>query len=60
MSDSGSSFADNLPLPVYAFTKDATESIAKKCGMEPDDARVLGICTGAAASFLTAITTGIP
>jgi hypothetical protein len=60
MSDNGSSIADNLPLPVYSVTKDVTETIAKKCGMDEDNARTLGICTGATASFLTAITTGVP
>jgi hypothetical protein len=60
MSDNHSSLADNLPLPVYAVTKDVTETIAKKCGMDEDSARIVGICTGATASFLTAITTGVP
>jgi hypothetical protein len=60
MSDNGGSFADHLPLPVYGVTKDVTEAIAKKCGMDDDSARIVGICTGATASFLTAITTGCP
>lgn len=59
MSDSGS-IADNLPLPVYGFTKDVTEVIARKCGMSDDSARALGIVTGATASIFTACTTGIP
>ncbi len=60
MSDVGASIADNLPLPVYAFTKDLTEAIARKGGMDPDGARSLGIAVGAVTSLFTACTTGIP
>jgi hypothetical protein len=60
MSDKHDSFADHLPLPVYSVTKDVTETVAKKCGMAEESARIVGICTGASASFLTAITTGMP
>jgi hypothetical protein len=59
-ADSASSIADNLPLPVYAFTKDVTEALARKGGMSEGGAKALGIFTGAVTSIITVCTTGIP
>jgi hypothetical protein len=60
MSDKHDSLADHLPLPGHSVTKDVTETMAKKCGMDEDGARIVGTCAGATASFLTTITTGMP
>jgi len=47
-------------LPVYSITKDIVETIAKGCGMDPDDARALGMAVGASASITTAVIVGCP
>jgi hypothetical protein len=60
MSDRQDSVADDLGPPAYSEAKDETETIAKKCAMNKDGARIVGICTGAAASFQTVITTAMP
>lgn len=47
-------------LPVYSITKDIVETVAKGCGMDPDDAHALGVAVGISASVTTAVTTGCP
>jgi hypothetical protein len=46
--------------PVYAITKEVVESVAKGCGMDPDNAHALGVAAGISASVTTAVTTGCP
>jgi hypothetical protein len=46
--------------PVYAITKDIVETVAKGCGMDPDDAHALAVTAGITASVTTAVTTGCP
>jgi hypothetical protein len=36
----------SVGLPVYSFTKDIVEAVAKGCGMEDKDAKALGISVG--------------
>ena len=58
MADAGDILS--IGLPVYSFTKDIVESIAKGCGMNSDDAKALGMTVGAGVSITTALTTGCP
>jgi hypothetical protein len=46
--------------PVYSITKDVVETVAKGCGMDPDDAHRLGVTAGITISVTTAMTTGCP
>jgi hypothetical protein len=47
-------------LPVYTITKDIVETVAKGCGMDPDDAHRLGVTAGITMSVTTVVTTGCP
>jgi hypothetical protein len=60
MSDKHESSADQLPLPVQAVTTDTTETVADEDGTDEKNAGIVGIGTGASASFATAITTEMP
>jgi hypothetical protein len=46
--------------PVYSITKDIVETVAKGCGMDPEDAHRLGVTAGITMSVTTAMTTGCP
>jgi hypothetical protein len=50
----------SVGLPVYSFTKDIVEAVAKGCGMDDKDAKALGISVGAGVSVTTALITGCP
>jgi hypothetical protein len=58
MSDASDALCGGFP--VYAITKDLVETIAKGCGMDPDDAHALGVAVGIGASVSTAVTIGCP
>ncbi|HEY4456088.1 MAG TPA: hypothetical protein VGN81_17380 [Pseudonocardiaceae bacterium] len=47
-------------LPVYGFVKDVAETVSKACGMDDDDAKIVGIVAGATASITTTIVVGTP
>jgi hypothetical protein len=47
-------------LPVYSFTKDVVTAVAKRCGIDDDDAHAIGVAVGAGVSVTTALTTGCP
>jgi hypothetical protein len=47
-------------LPVYTVVKEATEAVAKKCGMSDKEAKAAGMIVGGWSSVMTTIFAGTP